>query len=182
MSILWRQQVMCHIKQCALSWLLRTNRAERSSMAVNHLHRSGTPHICQTERQEIVDDPGLIAAGRARSQFLTLPCGGGLLASMEDHREMQFHICLPASKHERERRCAPVPDGAEVDGVLLHEQGQKGHQSIQGHHEDDAHNVSLHRKYCLSICADLCVISQPEGSKGGRALLGRLVVCSASGA
>ncbi len=49
-----------------------------------------------------------------------------------------------ASSQGEEEGCAPIPYGAEVDGVLLHEKGQEGHQCIQWHHEDDAHNVSLH--------------------------------------
>lgn len=43
----------------------------------------------------------------------------------------------------------PVADGAEVHRLPLEDQGEEGHERVQRHHEDDAHDVPLPRTSTL---------------------------------
>jgi len=57
-----------HVEMC----LFNLKRHPRESDF--HLHRPRPSHICQTQRQEIVDDPRLVAAHRQNAHLLNMTC------------------------------------------------------------------------------------------------------------
>ena len=67
--------------------------ASNKSIAVIHLHRTRSPHICETQRQEIVDDPCLIAARREGCQYSGLALQSGTSASIYYGRTAAAQVC-----------------------------------------------------------------------------------------
>lgn len=123
------------------------------------LHCARAAHVGQAERHEVVDYPGLVAGrwgGRGRHvKEYHQRCRAACMCAESGARWSSAVPVRWQCKKERVETCPscrkaqgrlPVADSVPIDSLVWVNQRWKRADGVHGHHEDDAHDVALHRQ------------------------------------